>query len=547
MSPNRIYTLRAALAIFLFALPVAYMSAQLPESVATPPPKTEPATKTDPLGRETPRGTVIGFLKYLMRGDFAIAAQYMQPPPGKNINLAQIANEMEILSPSFKGNIGLLSDDPNGNVEAGLPPGKVRAGVVTIGETTTELILVRVDDPASGKIWLLSAESVAEISKIYHQSQGEAPTDTDRIGLAIRRGRQVLGMSFTQWLIWLLSIPSSWLLAWLASILIGAPKRILYRLRKLPCRTIWQTPLGTPLKCIFALLIHSLIFYALQPPLLYRVYYFRFIAALLVGSLAWLASRIADRGFDLGVKRLHTQKRGAESILILMRRLSHVVTLIVALIAAMAVFGLNVTTMLAGLGIGGLAIALAAQKTLENLIGGVSLLMDKAVQVGDVCKIGDQVGRVEDIGLRSLKLRTLEQNLLIVPNGSLSQMHFENMKSRTKLLINENFSLRIETQVEQLRFILNGIQDMLDKHSDIESATSRIRVIAFAGAAFELELFAYGLTGDWATLTAIRQDVLLKIAEIVEAAGVDFAAPTQLTYFSTDARMSVEKSENVTH
>ena len=183
-----------------------------------------------------------------------------------------------------------------------------------------------------------------------------------------------------------------------------------------------------------------------------------------------------------------------------MQRLTRIVMLIIAFVAALALFGINVKTTLAGLGIGGLAIALAAQKSLENLIGGVSLLMDKAVHVGDFCEIGGRLGTVEDIGLRSLRLRTLDQNLLVVPNGLLAQMQFENMKARPKLLIDQTFSLRIETQVEQLRFVLDRVQSMLDEHPSIESGTSRIRVNDFAGAAFELELFAYGKTGDWAAV-----------------------------------------------
>ena len=142
-----------------------------------------------------------------------------------------------------------------------------------------------------------------------------------------------------------------------------------------------------PLRCIIAILIHGLFVYLLEPPLLYRVYYFRFMAALLVGCFAWLVSRIADRGFDHVVNRTRTQRKGGESILILMQRLTRVVMMIIALIVALSLFGFNVKTTLAGLGIGGLAIALAAQKTLENIIGGVSLLMDKAVHVGDFCAL----------------------------------------------------------------------------------------------------------------------------------------------------------------
>ena len=208
-------------------------------------------------------------------------------------------------------------------------------------------------------------------------------------------------------------------------------------------------------------------------------------------------SRLSDQGFDRALNRTRTHRGGGESILILMQRINRVGILIIALVVALALLGLNVTTALAGLGIGGLAVALAAQKTLENLIGGISLLMDKAVQVGDFCKIGDRLGTVEDIGLRSLKIRTLDQNLLVVPNGVLAQMQFENMKARPKLLINQNFSLRIETQVEQLRFVLDSVQKMLNEDPAIESGTSRVRVTNFAGAAFELELFAYGKTGDW--------------------------------------------------
>ena len=228
-----------------------------------------------------------------------------------------------------------------------------------------------------------------------------------------------------------------------------------------------------------------------------------------------------------------------------MQRLTRVVMLIIAFVTALALFGINVKTTLAGLGIGGLAVALGAQKTIENIVGGFSLLMDKAVHVGDFCQIGNRLGTVEDIGLRSLRLRTLDQNLLVVPNGLLAQMQFENMKARSKLLINQNFSLRIETQAEQLRFVLERVQSMLDEHPSIESATSRVRVAKFAGAAFELELFAYAKTGDWMQFTAIRQDVILNIAEIVEAAGTRFAAPTQLTYLARDGALFPEKANGV--
>ena len=485
---------------------------------------------------------MLGLLKYSEREDFATATRYLQLRPGQESDAVQLAKELRALHSKFKGEIELLSDDPNGTVEAGLPPGQVRAGVFVVGRTAVDVILVRVNDPAGGKIWLISQETVAKIPDLYAQMQTEGPTLADRIVPAALSNNNVLGMSLARWLGWLLSIPISWLLAWLLAFLLSLPRQVWYGLRKLPFRTVWQTPLGMPLRCIIAILLHGLFVYLLDPPLLYRAYYFRFLAALLAGCLAWLVSAIADRSFDRAVNRRHTQNRGGESILVLMQRLTRIVMLLIAFVAALALFGINVKTTLAGLGIGGLAIALAAQKSLENLIGGVSLLMDKAVHVGDFCNIGGRLGTVEDIGLRSLRLRTLDQNLLVVPNGLLAQMQFENMKARPKLLIDTTFSLRIETRVEQLRFVLDHVQSMLDSHPSIESGSSRIRLNDFAGAAFEVELFAYGKTGDWMQFTAIRQDVILKVAEIVEAAGTQFAGPTQLTYLAGDASAVVGKS-----
>jgi MscS family membrane protein len=535
------------LGVLLFGGSDAHLSAQHPASAAPPSTKTEPAGKTDPLERETPRSALLGFLKYGETGDYATAARYLQLPPGQNTDLLELAKELRALYPSFHGNIALLSDDPKGTVESGLPPGQVRAGTLVVGHTTADIILVRVDDPDSGKIWLISQETLANIPKLYVQLGSETPTALDRIRRATRSGPQLLGMSSTQWLGWLLSIPISWLLAWQLTFLFSAPRRVWCKFRQLPFSTIWDTPVGMPLRCIIAALLHGVFVYLLQPPLLYRTYYFRLIGAFVAGCFGWLASRISDRGFDHLLNQTRTHSRGGESILILMQRLNRVGILIIALVAALALLGLNITATLTGLGIGGLAVALAAQKTLENLIGGVSLLMDKAVQVGDVCKIGERVGTVDDIGLRSLKLRTLEQSLLVVPNGLLAQMQFENMKLRPKLLIKQNFLLRIETHVEQLRFVLDGVQRMLDEDPKIESGTSRLRITNFAGAAFELELFAFGKTGDMREFTGIRQEVILKIAAIVEAAGAKFAAPTRLTYLSTDAAVDSEKTNDFVH
>jgi len=543
---SRLSGLATVCATVIFVASVAYSFAQMPASAAPSPAKAAPTTPTDLLGRETPRRALLGFLKFAEAEDFETAARYLQPSQHQNADMAQLAKEFQALQGDFQGNIGLLSDDPNGTVEPGLPPGQVRAGELTVGDATVDVILVQVDDPASGKIWLISKETVASIPNLYAQMQSEAPTLVDRIMPAKLTGRRVLGMSQAKWLGWLLSIPLSWFLAYLLAFLVSLPARITGQLRKHPLRTVWKTRVGLPLQCMVALAIHAIFIYLLAPPLLYRLYYARFLGALFVGCFLWFVSRISDQGYEHVANRMRAQGKGGEAIIILMRRLNRIVLMIVGLLCALALFGLNVKTTLAGLGIGGLAIALAAQKSLENLIGGISLLMDKAVRVGDFCQIGDHLGTVEDIGLRSVKLRTPDQNLLVVPNGALAQMQFQNMARRGKLLINQTFLLRIETEVEQLRFVLDHAQGMLEQHPAIEHDTCRVRVMSFAGAAYQLELFAYVKTGDWTQFTTIRQDVILKIAEIVEASGTRFAASTHLAYLSVDKGVDAKSASDIT-
>ena len=298
-----------AVAICLFAGSALYSPAQLPKVLVAPPAKAEPAAPVDPLGRQTPRGSLIGLLKYESIGDYATASRYLQLPPG--LNLAELTKEFRSLYPNFQGSINLVSDDPNGTVETGLPSGEERAGVLTVGDEKLDMVLVRVDDPEAGKIWLVSRGTLAGIPHLYAKLEQEKPTETSRIRLALHSGPVVLGMSSTQWFCWLISIPASWLLAWLSTFLLSAPRRAWYRLRKLSFRTVWDTPLGMPIRCMIAILLHGLFVYWLEPPLLYRLYYVRLLAAMLVACFGWLLSRLSDRASTAHYTRREYTARAA--------------------------------------------------------------------------------------------------------------------------------------------------------------------------------------------------------------------------------------------
>jgi MscS family membrane protein len=161
----------------------------------------------------------------------------------------------------------------------------------------------------------------------------------------------------------------------------------------------------------------------------------------------------------------------------------------------------------------------------ENLLGGVSLITDRALAVGDFCSISNRVGVVEDITMRSVRLRTVEQTLLSVPAGTLSQSTLENFATRQKILIQTTVRLRYGTTAQQLRYVLNEVRTLLEAHPVIETSSARIRLVDFSVRAIELELFAYVLTADWLEFLALREELLLQVVAIVESSGTRFAEP----------------------
>jgi MscS family membrane protein len=191
--------------------------------------------------------------------------------------------------------------------------------------------------------------------------------------------------------------------------------------------------------------------------------------------------------------------------------------------------GLNLTAVLTGLGVGGIAVAFAAQKTLENLFGGVMIISDQPIRVGDYCKAGEFQGTVEDIGLRSTKLRTLNRTVVSVPNGQLATMSLENFTLRDKILFHHKLQLRYDTSADQLRYVIAEIRKVLYEHPKVETATARVRFTGFHVSAVKLEVFAYVLETVYENFLAIQEDILLRCIDIVEKSGTTFALPSQTT------------------
>jgi MscS family membrane protein len=264
--------------------------------------------------------------------------------------------------------------------------------------------------------------------------------------------------------------------------------------------------------------------------------------ALLIVAVTWFLWRLVNLFTLVVVRRLEAGSNAmARGAVPLGQKAVKAFLLLLAGIAMLDTFGFDVTALLAGLGVGGIAVALAAQRTVENLFGGVSILADRPVSVGDFCRFGDRVGTIEEIGLRSTRIRSLERTLVTVPNAEFSRIQIENFAARDKLWYHPTLGLRYETTPEQIRYVLVEVRRMLYAHPGVDPDPARVRFKAFGAYSLDLEVFAYVRTRDYDEYLEIAEDLNLRIMDIVEASGTGFAFPSQTLYLGRDAGLDEER------
>ena len=153
------------------------------------------------------------------------------------------------------------------------------------------------------------------------------------------------------------------------------------------------------------------------------------------------------------------------------------------------------------------------------------------------------MGTVEDIGLRSTRIRTLDRTVVAVPNGQLAAISIENFALRDRIWFRHTLQLRYETAADQLRYVLAQIRTLLYEHPKVDTASARTRFIGFGKSSLDLEVFAYVLETEYAAFLHVQEDLLLHIMEIVEASGSSLAFPSQVTYVTRDAGLDAGKAE----
>jgi MscS family membrane protein len=518
------------LAVFPAALTLS-AAAQLPTVLKS---QAKPAEQEiqaeDPLGRSTPRGTINGFIRATHHDDLVAASSYMQLTDKQKPNASVLAQDLkDLMDRYFTEPLSQISDSPAGALDDGLPLDREHVGPLKMKDKAVNIILVRVNDPVSGEIWLISSDTLEQVPSL-HGVMEEAWLD--RVMPEALSQHAMFDISADQWLLWSVSLGLPFLLLWLFFRFIAHLFRKVVTSPLQRARfEVWTSRLRWPTITVLTLIIHGACVFLAGSSVNFRIRYSHFVSIFLVLALAWLLRQIMHLLFEHArfLARARGQS-GSESLILLGRRVFNAVLAIVAIFTILTIAGVDTKTALAGVGIGGVAVAFGAQKSVENLLGGVFLLTDKALAIGDTCSISNRVGTVEDITLRSVRLRTTEQTLLSIPAGVLSQANIENFASRQKILVRTTLQLNYKTTAGQLKSVLNGIQYRLTENSRVERETAYVRLTDFGPQAIELELFAYILTTNGPEFLALREALLLEIAEVVESAGSSFAGPTQFVY-----------------
>lgn len=263
---------------------------------------------------------------------------------------------------------------------------------------------------------------------------------------------------------------------------------------------------------------------------------------LIFAGIGWLVLLVNNRIADTinSARRVKEGSIDSQLVRIVLRLISLVILVLLTVYAA-DFFGIPLTPVVASLGVGGLAIALAVRPTLENIIGGLTLFADKPVRIGDYCRFGDGFGTVEEIGLRSTRLRRRDDTLVSVPNSDFSQRELINYTRRRRRLFETTLGLRYETTPEQLRYVLVKLRELLLGHPKVAPDNLHVRFDGFGAYSLDVKVFAYIRVTDWLESLAIAEDINLRVMDIIAEAGTGFAFPSQTAYLGRDSGLDAER------
>ena len=481
----------------------------------------------EPVDAGSPRASVATYLSLCRHGKFLEAAQFLDLSKEQQAKGTLLAKRLKAVLDRYAWlDLETLSPVEKGNTDDGLPASfEGIAKIPTPSGQPEPVRLYRRPGPNDGPAWVFSRNTVDHIDGWYDGLEQRWALDHLPQWLLRPGPRELL---VWQWL----ALPILVLLAWmiggiLSKLTRGVLGRIAVRTKSsLDDAIIRRLGGPTTLLWMLGLLFAAAPLLGLYEPateftrnVIRGGFYFTFF---------WIASRLIDVwGKVVAESPWAIEHSAAKALVPIGVRLTKIVVLVIAVVALVSALGYPAASLLAGLGVGGLAVALAAQKTIENLLGAFTIGFDQPFRVGDFVKVEDFFGNVEQVGIRSTKIRTLDRTLVTIPNGRLSEMRLESYTARDRIRFACNLSLVYGTTSEQLAQVLGGIEQLFRSHPKVWPESQFVRFKELGEHALVIELQAFFMTSDFAEFQGIRQALLLEIMRIVEAAKAEFAFPTR--------------------
>ena len=477
----------------------------------------------DEFHRITPNSSMQAYLRATRKRDYALATNYLDyrnlPPEVKVIAPELLAEQLSLVfDRTVWIDIDTLSKNPEGKKNESVPSYRDLVTEITTSRGPVQILLQRVpDEKGENKVWKISNATVSKI-----------PFLIDEFGYNVvgewlynhLPKAEFLGVMVWQWVYFTGSFLGFVLLSILITRIFAA---ILHRLRiQTPDDVLAfiKGPICLLLAVFLARSLHDVSNVTIA------------VVALAQGGtvllIAW--TWVFLRSVDILKHRLSERfiEQEKPQAVFLLRPASNVTKALIVIIAILLWFenlGFSATTLLAGLGIGGLAIALAAQKTVENIIGAITLYISAPVKIGSLCKFGASVGTIEEIGLRATRIRTLDRSVIYVANAKFVDMQLENISERERISYRPNLMLNAKTQQHDLTAFMSACKKLLNEHEKIDEVPCRVCFKGFTPWALQVDVLSYVVTTDFAEYMEIVEELNLAILGLLNEHNCELANP----------------------
>jgi MscS family membrane protein len=471
----------------------------------------------------SPRSAMVRFLDACQGGRFAEAARYLDLPETDKAEGARSARRLKAVLDRYQWiDLDRVSARPDGDTDDGLPGSIDEVARIPAPGGSEPIRLIRKFDKPGGR-WAFTRRTVEVVDTLFAQLPNRGLLDRLPDALLVR---WPLDLAVWQWF----ALPLLLVLAYGgARLLSGGTMRLLRALaRRTP--TTWDDELvessAGPITLLWGIACCDWLLPWIGLSLPVQLKADRVLNASLAFAFFWIALRSVDVARAILARGRYQTEPSAQAFLGFGARFAKLLVVLLAVVGVLSELGYPVGSLLAGLGLGGLAFALAAQKTVENLFGALSIGLDQPFRVGDYVRIETTEGTVESIGLRSTRIRTQDRTLVTLPNGRLAEMRAESFAARDRIRFTTTLQLVCNTTEPQLRKVIEGCTALL-KANPAASDDIRVHLVRLGDWSLDLEVNAWLLCPQWTDFLSMRQELLLGFLKIVTEAGTKLAYPTR--------------------